>query len=375
MCCVVIPAYKPPREMLAYLDELGREGIYHIVVVNDGSGPEYDEIFSVARRMLGCHVLQHTQNMGKGAALKTGFEYYTQNIEGCAGVVTADCDGQHSVEDVVKVCRAVKKSPEALIMGSREFGPETPRRSMAGNRVTAVAMRLLYNIRLKDTQTGLRGIPNGVLPGIAQLRGNRYEYELNMLIYAQSKCIPFTLVPIQTIYFEENAGSHYRTITDSARLVGQMLRGLLQYGFSTLLSGLLDLALYGVLAKVALAGLPQVRRLFYAAVVARMASSLLNYGLNRHLPYVQNTHVPSTLLRYYLLWFTQLGVSFLGVWGLHAFAGLDEMFAKLIVDGLLGLASYQVQMRWVFRKKGETHAPKEAALKLGVLVQGEEESA
>lgn len=143
MCCVVIPAYQPGEEMLPYLDGLLEANIGNVVVVDDGSGPEYQEIFDAAKEKKGCLVLQHAQNRGKGAALKTAFAWYAQNNAGKVGVVTADCDGQHSVADVVKVYRALVANPGALVLGSRVFDENTPKRSMAGNRATAMAMRLL----------------------------------------------------------------------------------------------------------------------------------------------------------------------------------------------------------------------------------------
>lgn len=351
MCCVVIPAYQPGEEMLPYLDGLLEANIGNVVVVDDGSGPEYQEIFDAAKEKKGCLVLQHAQNRGKGAALKTAFAWYAQNNAGKVGVVTADCDGQHSVADVVKVYRALVANPGALVLGSRVFDENTPKRSMAGNRATAMAMRLLYGINLADTQTGLRGISTAHIPDMAKLRGNRYEFELNMLIHAKQHCIPFKLVPIQTIYFNNNAGSHYKTLPDSARLVAQMCRGVVQYGFFSAVSGVVDFTIFALLTKFMLAGMPEVQRLFYAALCARIVSSLVNYACNRTLPYVQNTQVAPTLVKYYALWCCQLAISVAATWAIHALTGLDELLAKLLVDAALGLISYQVQMRWVFHKK------------------------
>lgn len=72
---------------------------------------------------MGCTVLTHEQNRGKGAALKTALRWYGAHEDGCAGIVTADCDGQHTVKDVRRVCEAMEACPGTLVLGCRDFGP------------------------------------------------------------------------------------------------------------------------------------------------------------------------------------------------------------------------------------------------------------
>lgn len=288
--CIVIPAYEPGGEFVPYAQEVLAAGLGPVLVVDDGSGPAYAPVFAALAEM-GCTVLTHEQNRGKGAALKTALRWYGAHEDGCAGIVTADCDGQHTVKDVRRVCEAMEACPDTLVLGCRDFGPGTPARSATGNRVTSAAMRVLYNIDLKDTQTGLRGIPNGMHRDLLEVRGERYEYELNMLIYAKQRSIPYTIVPIETVYFNNNEGSHYRTVADSARIIHQLGSGLVQYAMSAGLSVVVDVFVYCVLVKWLLLGLPLAPRLFFAAVIARTLSSVVNYTCNRRLPYVQNKKI------------------------------------------------------------------------------------
>ncbi|MFR1785898.1 MAG: GtrA family protein [Ruthenibacterium lactatiformans] len=146
------------------------------------------------------------------------------------------------------------------------------------------------------------------------MRGERYEYELNMLIYAKQRSIPYTIVPIETVYFNNNEGSHYRTVADSARIIHQLGSGLVQYAMSAGLSVVVDVFVYCVLVKWLLLGLPLAPRLFFAAVIARTLSSVVNYTCNRRLPYVQNKKIGPTVAKYYCLWLAQLMLSFVGVW-------------------------------------------------------------
>ena len=146
--CVLIPAYEPEERFAEYAALCAQRG--PLVVVDDGSGPQFAPIFEKIAALPGCTVLHHDQNKGKGAALKTGFAHILHFLEDCDGVVTADCDGQHALQDVQRLCAAVQEQPRALSLGCRHFGPETPRRSMAGNRATSAAMRILYGIELDD---------------------------------------------------------------------------------------------------------------------------------------------------------------------------------------------------------------------------------
>ena len=362
--CIVIPAYEPGEELIAYVKDLYAAQPGPIVAVDDGSGAQYAHIFD-ALRGLGCTVLTHAENRGKGAAIKTALAWYgrhsgdgiagvdcdSQCTGGCCGIVTADCDGQHTVQDVRRVCEAMACHPHSLVLGCRDFGGNTPPRSAAGNRIASAAMRALYDIDLKDTQTGLRGIPNALHAGLLELRGERYEYELNMLIWAKQQGFIFTVVPIETVYFNNNAGSHYRAVADSARILLQLCTGVIQYALSAGLSAVVDVLLYGVLVKWVLHALPAAPRLFWAAVTARVFSSIVNYACNRRLPYVQEKRIGVTMAKYYCLWLVQLTASVAGTWLLCTGLHMDDMFAKLLIDALLAIASYQVQLRWVFHKK------------------------
>ena len=357
-CCVIIPAYEPGEEFVPYVRQLLAQGQVQVLAVDDGSGAEYASIFQALEGLEGCTVLRHPVNRGKGAALKTAFGWYlAHRPELCPGVVTADCDGQHQVEDVMKVHGALAREGEALILGSRDFGPGTPARSLSGNRASAAALSLIYGIRLGDTQTGLRGIPNGMLPGLCQVKGDRFEFELNMLVYARQQCVKIVEVPIQTVYFDNNRGSHFRTFSDAGRIVLVLLSSVVQYAGAAALSVVIDVGVYALLVKVLLTGLPLSGRIFFSTIAARVLSSVANYACNRTLPYVQNKGVWSTLWKYYLLWLCQLCASFGGTWLLTGVLGVDELLGKLLVDIVLALLSYQVQLRWVFRaqrgKEGE----------------------
>lgn len=209
---VLIPAYQPDDKLVALVENL-RPVFAHIVIVDDGS-TEGVEVFDRIRPQVDV-VLKHEVNRGKGAALKTGFTWIRDHQGEMKGVVTADADGQHKVEDIRRVAEAVANRPGGLVLGVRHFGLKVPFRSRLGNHWTTFFFWLLTGLAIKDTQTGLRGIPHDLLERVIQLRGERYEYEMRMLVDARLNPQKPLQLPIETVYLDGNKSSHFHPLRDT----------------------------------------------------------------------------------------------------------------------------------------------------------------
>ena len=217
---ILIPALAPGAELIDYLQALSDAQLGQLVVVDDGSGPDYAPIFALAAQIPGCTVLRHEQNRGKGDALKTGLRYFQELPDRSEynGVVTADADGQHSVADVTALCRAMRDET-GLWLGVRDFSLDhVPAKSRFGNKLTRSIFHIFYHVTISDTQTGLRGYPNCMTERLLGCPGSRYEYETKMLILCAEEHIPIHEVPIETIYLNDNASSHFNPIKDSYRI-------------------------------------------------------------------------------------------------------------------------------------------------------------
>lgn len=229
---VIIPALNPEETLIKYVKSLLSRGFREVIVINDGSGENRNHIFSRLAELDHCTVLTHKSNRGKGRALKTGFQYFLEHFSELNGVVTADADGQHAVEDVCKVAQKLQEVKTHLVLGIRNFKEaHVPKRSYIGNTITSFAFHLLFRQKLVDTQTGLRAIPAREIRRMIQLRGERYEYEINMLIYAKKTNMPISEVAIQTIYYNNNQGSYYKTFRDSWKIFRKLVSGLLYFNF------------------------------------------------------------------------------------------------------------------------------------------------
>jgi Glycosyltransferases involved in cell wall biogenesis len=348
----VIPALNPIPILVSLVNELILQGIPQVIVVNDGSDPSYDYIFDQLKNIKGCSLLIHDVNFGKGRALKTAFNYYLEHFSYLDGVVTADADGQHAVEDIINVGRQLTADNSSIVLGMRDFSDKSvPKRSFMGNRVTSTIFRLFYGNYLEDTQTGLRGIPTSDLYWLANMQGDRYEYEINMLINAKRRNVPITSIPIRTLYFDNNSGTHFNTFRDAGRIFMCLVSGLLIYSFSSLVSGILDICTFFIFNSLLLTFLDVARRLLSSTVIARITSSLLNFYLNRKVFSAESEKLPGLLIRYYTLWFIQLLSSYGLVYAASIIFSSHDTINKLVIDMILGIFSYQVQLRWVYRNK------------------------
>ncbi|MFA6807561.1 MAG: glycosyltransferase family 2 protein, partial [Eubacteriales bacterium] len=212
---VIIPALNPDGKLITLVQDLKKIDL-QIIIINDGSSQEYKSIFETLKSKYQCEICNHFKNMGKGAALKTGIKYAMVNYPESSGYVTADADGQHTPEDILKIVNSLEKNSNSLILGARSFNKkEIPFKSLFGNRITSFVYFLSTGKRCADTQTGLRGIPKGLGELCLSVSGDKYEYEMNMLLEMGRKGVSFIYVPIATIYLEDNKSSHFNPIKDS----------------------------------------------------------------------------------------------------------------------------------------------------------------
>lgn len=221
----IIPSLNPDNKTIKYVEDLIKLGFKKIIVVNDGSSSEYDRYFESLSKNKECVILKHNINYGKGKALKTAFKYYLDNFNDYTGIVTVDSDGQHSLDDTLRIAKELKKNNDCLILGTRDFNKRNvPFKSKYGNKITTFVFKLLYGKKINDTQTGLRGISNDLISKIVNIPGDRFEYEINMLIFAVKNKINIIEIPIKTIYKNKNNGSHFKPFKDAIKIYKCILK-------------------------------------------------------------------------------------------------------------------------------------------------------
>lgn len=333
---VLIPAYKPDDRLTELVKEL-REKNLRVLLVDDGGGATYRRIFEDCRA-LGAQVAVHAVNQGKGRALKTGINAALNIWQDLTGIVTADADGQHTPTDILRLIEAMAQHENTLVLGSRAFTGNVPFKSLWGNRITRAVYALASGVHVGDTQTGLRGLPRCALEEMIRIDGERYEYEMNVLLKIRDMHLDVFEVPIETIYIDDNAGSHFNPVRDALRIYMVIFK----YLFSSIASFVIDYALCALCLSYKLP-------VELSYILARLVSSQVNYHLNKHTVF-SGRGGRHSMVKYYALALVQGAIGAIALKLLCAVLPVSALLVKIPVDLLLFVFSYLIQRDFVFDK-------------------------
>lgn len=345
---IVIPAYNPDGVLTQLVGKLSADG-FRLLVVDDGTDTEE------GRRILNllpdsvC-LLRHGANMGKGAAVKTGLLYLLDTHDECAAVITADCDGKHRPEDIKKLADRLLADDCEMVIGCRVFDKSVPKAIRLGNAVTRRFFAWRTHVKVSDTQTGLRGFKRPLLEELSLIEGKRYEYELNVMLWAAESGKKIDEVGIFVDYSSRRALAHFHLLRDSVLIYSRLLK-FTAISFSAFLIDYFAVLLMSELTR----GLPDLIGLFISVVTARIISSGYAYFMNRRLVFKIQPRLPSSLTKYFLMIGTLLAANYLLLIPISELFGMFMLrpliIAKPLVDGALFFLNYALQNRIIFSKK------------------------
>ena len=330
----LIPAYMPDEKMICIVRNLYESG-FEIVVVNDGSSDDCYKVFDEAAKF--AKVLCHDQNKGKGEALKTGLRFIRSVYNAPYTVVNVYADGQHKIEDIIRVAEASEQNRSCLILGSRKMEGKIPFKSRAGNAITRFVYRLTSGIAVHDTQTGLRAYSDKLVERLAGIKGSRYEYEMNMLMELPRENIEIKEVWITTVYINNNESSHFDAVKDSFRIY----REILKFSASSFISFILDYSLFCLLSFL-------TGSLVLSNVMARLVSGTVNYTVNKRLVFRSRSGLLSVIKYMLLAAFILVCNTF--VLKLLTSMNIAPYAAKIITEILLFALSFIIQRSFIFKK-------------------------
>lgn len=336
----LIPSYEPDDALLKVVNEL-LEHSFNVVVVNDGSKPSYDEIFKQLPEEV--NYLSYEKNHGKGYALKHGFNFIKENLNSDSIVVTLDSDGQHKVSDAIKICDVCEKEG-GIVLGSRYFGKGTPFKSRFGNFMARTSFLISTRHKIYDTQTGLRAFDFSLLETLIAVKGNRYEYEMNVLLEAVRREIPIIEETIETIYLDNNSGTHYNPFKDTLRIFKEVIK----FSASSLIGFLVDYTCFSLLTLIPC---DWAYWLIACNVIARVISASVNFTINYKIVFRSQDRVWAAILKYAMLAIFILCCNSLLLWILVQQAGMNQYLAKILVEITMFITSWLVQRLFVFRKR------------------------
>lgn len=344
---VLIPTYEPDQKFINLINKLNNNKFTKILVINDGSSPERQKYFDEVNNYSSVTIVTHTKNQGKGRALKTGFSYVLKHFEDVKGCVTVDADGQHLTKDIEECVRKFVDNPDKLILGIRDFNDDSvPLRSRFGNKITRQVLNLFVGVKISDTQTGLRVMSLNHMRHFIKVTGERYEFELNMLIETKELSIDILEVPINTVYIEGNESSHFSPVIDSVKIY----KVFLKYISSSLFSSVVDIVLFTLLIYL-LQGRFPYDYILVSTVVARAISVLVNYNINSKQVFRGGEQKNGSFYRYISLAIVQmLASAYLVSFFTDSFV-LHETATKILVDIFLFYISFVIQREFVFVKE------------------------
>lgn len=260
---ILIPSYEPDESLVTLVNSLLEVG-FEIILVNDGSGEKFDYIFDQVKNKV--NYLKQAPNKGKGQALRFGFTFANLHKKEKKFIITCDGDGQHSVQDIIKVNDKLNEVDET-VFGVRTFDKNTPKRSRNGNFMSRLCRTTITKQYIQDDQCGLRGFPLRYMDELITIRGDHYEYEMNVVCTFQLKCFRIYQIPIETIYINNNATSHFSPKLDTFRIQ----RVIWQYDLIPLLTYLLPFIAFVFVSVL-------TKNLFHDMVLFSMAKALEVYA-------------------------------------------------------------------------------------------------
>lgn len=276
----LIPAYEPDEKLPKIVNEL-KENNFTVIVINDGSDIRYDNFFN----MCDAKIISYPSNRGKGFALKKGIEYVKNNYENYV-IVTVDSDGQHRIEDIKNICEYAKENKDVLVIGKRIRNENMPLKSRIGNSITQYVLNLATDENIYDTQSGLRAFSEELVDYMLEIKGHRFEYEMNVLLNLKEKNIKYKEIEIKTIYIDNNKKSHFKTINDSIRIYNQIL----QFKARSVIPFLIDLLIFAAI-------IISINKLVLVNIISKICSTITYYILNKEKIFKNKLTIKSILIQ------------------------------------------------------------------------------
>ncbi len=215
---IVVPAFNLAEAIAPVVREI-RQTVpaATVLVIDDGSS---DKTAGRAKVDNQVQVVRHEENRGKGAALRTGFDWAVQ--EGFDAVVTLDGDGQHPPSAIPDLVSRQEETGADLIVGARtRRHTKMPLHRRLSNKITSSMASRMAGCALPDSQSGYRLIRTALLEKV-ELTTSHYETETELLIKAARAGFAIDSAAIPTVYADET--SHINVVRDTIRFLQLMRR-------------------------------------------------------------------------------------------------------------------------------------------------------
>ena len=175
-----------------------------VLVVDDGStdGTEAEA------RLSGAEVIRHSENQGKGAAIKTGLHALSERPT-VEYVLVLDGDGQHLPEEIPAFLHAANATHAAMLVGNRMSDTRSmPFVRKMTNRFMSAQISEVCGQPIPDTQCGFRMFHRDLAAALCDTESSKYDFETEMLVIAARRGGSIAAVPVSTVYGDEVSKIH-----------------------------------------------------------------------------------------------------------------------------------------------------------------------
>ena len=212
-CCVLLPTYNNSATLAKVINQV-LEYTTDICVINDGST---DNTLQILEQFPDIKLLSYVKNVGKGWALRKGFEFALSN--GYDYAITMDTDGQHFASDLPVMLDSLELHKDAIVVGARNMEQNSvPGKSSFGNKFSNFWFELETGIKLPDTQSGYRLYPVNRLKGF-HFFSRKYEFEIEVIVRGAWSGLQVLSVPVKVYYPPaEERITHFRPFQDFSRI-------------------------------------------------------------------------------------------------------------------------------------------------------------
>lgn len=209
--CVIVPTFNNRKTVIGVVEDV-KKYCDKIIVVNDGST---DQTSDLLNSIDGIEIITYQKNKGKGYAIRRGFKMAIDL--GFDYAITIDADGQHFAEDLAVFANKLKEEPDALLIGSRNISADgMPSKNTFANKFSNFWFWAETGDKLPDTQSGFRLYPVKFYKK-TKFYGNKYEFEVEILVRSAWSGINVIPVPIKVDYPEDRV-THFRPLPDFGRI-------------------------------------------------------------------------------------------------------------------------------------------------------------
>jgi putative flippase GtrA len=333
---ILIPGFDGREASIAIISGLLSKG-YPVIAVCEMDKP------LVADKVLSrCTVI----NSDPEHALRTGLEYFQQNMEGYPGVVVLDMDEGYALVDVLIVAEALDSNPDKLVIASRTPNPALGVLARMEKWFAWLAFAALHGRPVKDPWAGLKAIPAALVSTLCKLKDNGKKLEFNMLLNMQRKGIKAVNVPVSARYTFADGSDFFGRLAD----IFKILLLLIKFLSASLASTVADNTVYLLITRLLFPG-----HWIIALTFCRSAGALTGYLLNRNVVFRLKNNTwqkeVSSALKFALLALFNYGATLLIVGFLHKNLLIHDFVAKLMSDVFLFATSYTIQREFIFHRQ------------------------